>query len=63
MKPPRKHSKCLLPANVECSAYLTRLQIMLKVQENLKVITDARNLSAQEEHSDNESDDEDKNYK
>ena len=35
-----------------------RLQAMLKAQENLKVITDARNLSAPEEHSHNESDDE-----
>ena len=31
---------------------------MLKVQENLRVSTDARNLSAPEEHSDNESDEE-----
>ena len=31
---------------------------MLKAQDNLKAITDARNLSALEEHSDNESDDE-----
>ena len=31
---------------------------MLKAQENLKAITDARKLSAPEEHSDNESDDE-----
>ena len=47
--------KRLLPVNVECSAYHARLQAKLKVQENLKVITDARNLSAPEEHSDNES--------
>ena len=50
--------KCLLPANMECSAYHARLQAILKAQQNLKVITDARNLSAPEEHSDNESDDE-----
>ena len=50
--------KRLLPANVECSAYHARLQAMLKAQENLKAITDARKLSAPEEHSDNESDDE-----
>ena len=31
---------------------------MLKAKENLKVITDARNLSAPDEHSDNESDNE-----
>ena len=50
--------KCLLPANVECSAYHARLQAMLKAQENLKAITDARKLSVPEEHGDNESDDE-----
>ena len=49
--------KRLLPANVECSAYHAR-QSMLKAQENLKVITDARKLSEPEEHGDNESDDE-----
>ena len=47
--------KRLLPANVECSAYHARLQAMLKAQENLKAITDARKLSVPEEH---ESDDE-----
>ena len=31
---------------------------MLKAQENLKAITDARKLSVPEEHGDNESDDE-----
>ena len=50
--------KRLLPANVECSAYHARLQAMLKAQENLKAITDARKLSVPEEHGDNESDDE-----
>ena len=50
--------KCLLPANVECSAHHARLQAMLKVQENLKAITNARTLSPPEEHSDNKSDDE-----
>ena len=50
--------KHLLPANVECSAYHARLQAMLKAQENLKAITDARKLSVPEEHGDNKSDDE-----
>ena len=50
--------KRLVPANMECSAYHARLQAMLKAQENLKAITDARKLSVPEEHGDNESDDE-----
>ena len=41
------------PSNVSCSAYHARLQAMLKVLESLKAITNARNLSAPEEHSDN----------
>ena len=48
----------LLPAHDDCSVYHSRLQKMLKVQSNLKTISDARQADGTSD-KDNKEDDED----
>ena len=47
----------LLPANADCSAYLDKLQKMLKAQSNIKKINEARQADGVEEKVNKEDDD------